>query len=155
MAGPGNSDAGCCSVLKKFGLQPVTRCSLAKFYAPAFGAVSYTAMSINVMNPSLVIKVFPKRDITNVLLIGTLVGTGSYIYTREHLKSAPQTVRILYSATGALLLSLGSVLMWAVIRSVVPPSPACCTIAGIGTGVALLKIGSNYLEFVDKQVVKK
>lgn len=60
-----------------------------------------------------------------------------------------------FSATGALLLSLGSVLMWAVIRSVVPPSPACCTIAGIGTGVALLKIGSNYLEFVDKQVVKK
>ncbi|GAB1869885.1 hypothetical protein CAJAP_10964 [Camponotus japonicus] len=154
MAGSGNSDAGC-SILKKFGLQPVTRCSLAKFYAPAFGVASYTAMSVNVMNPSLVIKVFPKRDITNVLLVGTLVGTGSYIYTREHLKSAPQTVRILYSATGALLLSLGSVLMWAVIRSIVPPSPACCTIAGIGTGVALLKIGSNYLEFVDKQVVKK
>lgn len=55
MAGSGNSDAGC-SILKKFGLQPVTRCSLAKFYAPAFGVASYTAMSVNVMNPSLVIK---------------------------------------------------------------------------------------------------
>ena len=48
---------GCCSaVVKKLGLQPVTRCSLAKFYAPALGAASYTAMSVNVMNPSLVVK---------------------------------------------------------------------------------------------------
>ncbi|XP_029171529.1 uncharacterized protein LOC114940909 [Nylanderia fulva] len=157
MAGTGSGDAGgcCSSIMKKLGLQPVTRCSLAKFYVPALGAASYTAMSVNVMNPSLVIKVFPKRDITNVLLVGTLVGTGSYIYTREHIKTAPQSVRVLYSVTGAVLLSLGSVLLWAVIRSVVPPSPACCTIAGIGTGVAFLKIGSSYLEFVDNQVAKK
>lgn len=155
MAGSGNGDGCCTTVMKKLGLQPVTRCSLAKFYVPAFGAASYTAMSVNVMNPSLVVKVFPKRDITNVLLVGTLLGTGSYIYTREHVKSAPQSVRILFSVTGALLLSLGSVLMWAVIRSIVPPSPACCTIAGIGTGVTLLKIGSSYLEFVDNQVAKK
>ncbi|XP_029671345.1 uncharacterized protein LOC115240367 [Formica exsecta] len=151
----GSGDADCSSIMKKLGLQPITRCSLAKFYVPAFGTASYTAMSMNVMNPSLVVKVFPKRDITNVLLVGTLVGTGSYIYTREHVKSAPQSIRILYSVTGAVLLSLGSVLMWAVIRSVVPPSPTICTIAGIGTGVALLKIGSSYLEFVDKQIAKK
>lgn len=155
-SGDGSNGGGCCStIVKKLGLRPVTRCNLAKFYAPAFGAASYTAMSVNVMNPSLVIKVFPKRDITNFLLAGTLVGTGSYIYTREHMKTAPQSVRILYSATGAVLLSLGSVLLWAVIRSIVPPSPVCCTIAGIGTGVAFLKVGSSYLEFVDGQIAKK
>ncbi|KYM98100.1 PREDICTED: uncharacterized protein LOC108777975 [Cyphomyrmex costatus] len=155
--GSGNgNDGGCCStIVKKLGLRPVTRCNIAKFYAPAFGAVSYTSMSINVMNPSLVVKVFPKRDITNFLLAGTLIGTGSYIYTREHMKAAPQSVRILYSATGAVLLSLGSVLLWAVIRSIVPPSPVCCTLAGIGTGVAFLKVGSSYLEFVDEQIAKK
>jgi hypothetical protein len=54
MASTRNGDS--CSILKKLGLQPVTRCSLAKFYAPAFGAASYTAMSVNVMNPSLVVK---------------------------------------------------------------------------------------------------
>ncbi|XP_020288034.1 uncharacterized protein LOC109856787 [Pseudomyrmex gracilis] len=153
MAGPENADAG--SILKKLNLPPVTRCSLAKFYVPAFGAASYTAMSINVMNPSLVIKVFPTRDITNFLLAGTLVGTGSYIYTREHVKKAPQNQRILYSVTGAVLLSLGSVLLWAVVRSIIPPSPAICTVAGVSSGLALLKIGSNYLEFVDGQIVKK
>ena len=62
---------------------------------------------------------------------------------------------LLFSATGAVLLSLGSVLLWAVIRSIVPPSPVCCTLAGIGTGVAFLKVGSSYLEFVDGQIAKK
>jgi len=52
-------------------------------------------------------------------------------------------------------LSLGSVLLWAVIRSIIPPNSVCCTIAGIGTGVAFLKVGSNYLEFVDGQIAKK
>lgn len=52
----GSGDADCNSIMKKFGLQPITRCSLAKFYVPAFGTASYTAMSMNVMNPSLVVK---------------------------------------------------------------------------------------------------
>jgi len=56
--GSGSGDCGgyCSTIVKKLGLRPVTRCNLAKFYAPAFGAVSYTAMSVNVMNPSLVVK---------------------------------------------------------------------------------------------------
>ncbi|XP_011330759.1 uncharacterized protein LOC105275550 [Ooceraea biroi] len=155
MGSAGNGDAGCCSILKKLGLQPVTRCSLAKFYAPAFGAASYTAMSVNVMNPSLVVKVFPRRDITNLLLVGALTGTGMYLYTREHMKSATQPARIVYSAAGAVLLSFGSVLVWAVLRSIVPPNPVLCTIAGVGTGVAFLKIGTSYIEFVDGQIAKK
>lgn len=156
MSNPGNTnEGGCCKFMQKLGLQPVTRCSLAKFYAPAFGAISYSAMSVNVMNPSLVVKVFPKRDITNFLLAGTLLGTGSYIYTREHIKSASERMKVLYSVTGAVLLSFGSVLLWAVLRSIIPPNPALCTIAGVGSGLALMKVTTCYLEFVDGQIVKK
>ncbi|EZA59145.1 hypothetical protein X777_15786 [Ooceraea biroi] len=158
MGSAGNGDAGCCSILKKLGLQPVTRCSLAKFYAPAFGAASYTAMSVNVMNPSLVVKVFPRRDITNLLLVGALTGTGMYLYTREHMKTHRLfliCLNLLFSAAGAVLLSFGSVLVWAVLRSIVPPNPVLCTIAGVGTGVAFLKIGTSYIEFVDGQIAKK
>lgn len=75
-----------------------------------------------------------------------------YIFISNYISYLPN---LPFSVTGAVLLSLGSVLMWAVIRSIVPPSPACCTIAGIGTGVAFLKIGSSYLEFVDNQIAKK
>lgn len=51
-AGSANAD----TILQKLGLKPITRCSLAKFYVPAFGVASYTALSVNVMNPSLVIR---------------------------------------------------------------------------------------------------
>lgn len=54
MAGAGNASAG--SIFQKLGLRPVTKCSLVKYYMPAFGVVSYTALSVNVMNPSLVIR---------------------------------------------------------------------------------------------------
>ncbi|XP_078051125.1 uncharacterized protein LOC144477322 [Augochlora pura] len=153
MATEGSANAG--TILEKLGLKPITKCSLAKFYVPAFGVGSYTALSINVMNPSLVVRVFPKKDITNFLLGSVLVGIGSYIYTREHMKSAPQCVRIAYSSAGAVMLSFGSVLVWAVLRSVVPPNPALCTIAGIGSGLAFIKVGSSYLSFVDEQIQKK
>ena len=153
MADAGSANAG--TVLQKLGLKPITRCSLLKFYVPAFGVASYTALSVNVMNPSLVIRVFPKKDITNFLLGSALLGTGSYIYSREHMKSASTGVRVAYSAAGAVLLSFGSVLVWAVLRSIVPPNPTLCTLAGIGSGLAFIKVGSSYLSFVDGQVQKK
>ncbi|XP_076238780.1 uncharacterized protein LOC143181931 [Calliopsis andreniformis] len=153
MAAAGSANAG--TILQKLGLQPITKCSLAKFYVPAVGVASYTALSVNVMNPSLVIRVFPKKDITNFLLGSALVGTGSYIYSREHMKSAPTSIRIAYSTAGAVLLSFGSVLVWAVLRSIIPPNPTLCTLAGIGSGLAFIKIGSSYLSFVDGQIQKK
>ncbi|KAG6798142.1 uncharacterized protein LOC107993265 [Apis cerana] len=153
MAAAGSTSAG--TILQKLGLKPITKCSLVKFYTPAFGVASYTALSINVMNPSLVIRIFPKKDITNFLLGSALLGTGSYIYTRDHMKSAPTGVKILYSTAGAVLLSFGSVLVWAVLRSIVPPNPTLCTIIGIGSGLAFIKVGSSYLNFVDEQIPKK
>ncbi|KAK0182059.1 hypothetical protein PV327_000230 [Microctonus hyperodae] len=153
MAGPGDSCTG--SALAKLGLQPITKCSMAKFYVPALGVAAYTGLSINVMNPSLVGRIFPKTDVTNYLLGASLIGTGSYIYTREHMKAAPNSVRIGYSVAGALLLNFGSVLVWAVVRSIMPPNSALCTLAGVGTGLVAIKVGQNYLEFVDSQIAKK
>ncbi|XP_076163275.1 uncharacterized protein LOC143144586 [Ptiloglossa arizonensis] len=150
-AGSANTD----SILQKLGLKPITKCNLAKFYVPAFGVASYTVLSVNVMNPKLVIRVFPKKDITNVLLISALLGTGTYICTREHMKKAPNSLRVTYSATGAVLMCFGSVLSWAVLRFLIPPNPILCTIAGIGSGVAFVMVGSSYLNFVDGLLPKK
>ncbi|XP_015115718.1 uncharacterized protein LOC107040241 [Diachasma alloeum] len=153
MAGSGDSPTS--KALGKFGLRPITKCSLAKFYAPSFGVGAYMGLSVNVMNPNLLMRVFPKVDLTNYLLGSALLGTGSYLYTREHMKVAPMGVRITYSITGALLLSFGSVLIWAVLHSIIPSNPTVSTIAGLGTGLAAVKIGHSYLEFVDSQIVKK
>ncbi|XP_031826813.1 uncharacterized protein LOC116424485 [Nomia melanderi] len=153
MAAAGSTNAG--TILQKLGLKPITKCSLVRFYVPAFGVASYTALSVNVMYPSLVVRLFPKKDVTNFLLGGALVGTGLHIYNREHMKNAPQCMKIVYSAAGAVLLSFGSVLVWAVLRSIVPPNPALCITAGIGSGLAFIKVGSSYLAFVDEQIQKK
>lgn len=57
-----------------------------------------------------------------------------------------------FSAFGAVSFSLGSVLVWAILRSIVPQNVALCTLCGIGTGAAFLKLGKNYLEHVDSLV---
>lgn len=67
----------------------------------------------------------------------------------------PYVSNLLFSVTGAVLLSFGSVLLWAVLRAIIPPNPALCTIAGVGSGLALMKVSSSYLQFVDEQIVKK
>ncbi|KAF7991074.1 hypothetical protein HCN44_002636 [Aphidius gifuensis] len=148
MASSGNSSSAG-SALTKFGLRPVTKCNLVKFYIPAFGAASYTGLAINIMNPSI------KTDITNVLLGGTLIGTGTYIYTRDHMKTASQTSRVIYSASGAVLFTFGSVLSWAVLQSATSGNSSLSTILGVGIGLAALKTGHSYLGFVDSQVAKK
>ncbi|XP_033231033.1 uncharacterized protein LOC117182110 [Belonocnema kinseyi] len=137
------------SILTKLGLKPLTKCNLVKFYVPVVGAASHTAMSVSVMNPSLASRISPKWDVTNALLIATLVGTGTYIYTREHLKNAENCPRICYSVTGAVLLSFGSVLACAILRSVAPPNPTLCTILGLGSSILFIKVGSSYLQHVD------
>lgn len=142
------------TILEKFGLRPITPCNLARFYGPAFGVVNYTLLSVKVMNPNLTIRVFPEKD-TAILMWSTLLGTGSYIYTREHMKKAAVPKRLMYSAAGALFLSFGSVLIWAVLRSVLPSQPVFCTIAGIGSGAFIIGISRDYLTFVDGQVKKQ
>ncbi|XP_017777806.1 PREDICTED: uncharacterized protein LOC108563594 [Nicrophorus vespilloides] len=143
------------SLCGKLGLKPLNTNNILFYYAPIQGVLSYTALSVNVMNPSLVLRLFPKKDITNVLLAHTLVGASLYLYNRPHMSKLTKQQKILYGAFGAVTFSLGSILIWAILRSVVPQNVALCTACGVGTGVALLKIGKDYTEYLDSLVVKK
>lgn len=103
------------SITGKLGLRPFTTHNILFYYAPIQGALSYTSLSVNVMNPSLVLRfvcmncvlnayiifilifrIFPKRDITNILLFNSLVGSGLYLYNRQHLSTLPTKERLLY-----------------------------------------------------------
>lgn len=44
------------SMCGKLGLKPLTTHNILFYYAPVQGVLSYTALSINVMNPSLVLR---------------------------------------------------------------------------------------------------
>ncbi|CAH1976937.1 unnamed protein product [Acanthoscelides obtectus] len=143
------------SITGKLGLKPINTHNLMFYYAPIQGVVSYTALSINVMNPSLVLRIFPKRDITNILLFNTLVGSGLYLYNRPHLSSLSTKEKLLYSSFGAVTFSLGSVLIWAIVRSLVPQNVALCSVCGIGSGLAMIKIAKSYTDHVDSLAPKK
>ena len=45
-----------CQIVKDLGFQPITQKSILDFYIPGTGAVSYTALSINVIDPNLASK---------------------------------------------------------------------------------------------------
>lgn len=45
-----------CTLCTKLGLKPLTRDNILFYYAPIHSLVSYAALSVNVMNPSIALK---------------------------------------------------------------------------------------------------
>lgn len=56
---------------------------------------------------------------------------------------------MLFSVFGAATFSLGSLLTWAILRSLVPDNIPLCTVCGIGSGLAMIKIGRKYVNHLD------
>ncbi|EDW02334.1 uncharacterized protein LOC6559737 [Drosophila grimshawi] len=149
MANTQNKDA--CTICEKVGLKPFTKDNIFNYYIPLHGLVSYGALSVNVMNPQIVPKLLPKKDLTNVFLISAVVGSACYIYGRPHLKDIKNEKRVGYALLGATLFSMGSVLAWALIKSALPKeNSVLATLAGLGTGAVIVKIGTDYIHDLDK-----
>ncbi|KFB49652.1 AGAP012587-PA-like protein [Anopheles sinensis] len=136
-------------------LRPLTKENILFYYFPLKGMLSYAALSVNVMNPSIAIKLLPKRDVTNFLLIHTIFGTTLYMYSRPHLKALPSNKRFAYSICGSVLFSFGSVLVWAVLRSAIPRNQGLSTALGLSSGLLIAKLSYDYLENNDSQAVVK
>lgn len=97
----------------------------------------------------------PKKDLTNVLLLGTLFGSTFYLYGLPVHREIPNNKRGLYSLLGSSLFGLGSVLGWAVLRSVVPKEKAAlATVVGLATGGVVIKLSTDYFNDVQK-IAKK
>lgn len=145
-----------CTMCDKLGLKPFTKENVYYYYIPMQGLVSYGALAINVMNPSLVSKILtPKKDLTNVLLLGSIVGASFYVYGRPALADVPNGKRGLYAMLGGSMWAMGSVLGWAVMKSVLPKdNSAIATIAGLATGAAIVKVTTDYFADTDKLVKK-
>lgn len=140
-----------CTICDKVGLKPFTKENVFNYYIPLHGLVSYGALSVNVMNPQIVPKLLPKKDLTNVFLISAVIGSAFYIYGRPHLKDIKNSKRGAYAILGATLFSMGSVLAWALIKSALPrENSLLATVAGLGIGAVIVKVGTDYIDDVDK-----
>jgi uncharacterized membrane protein len=57
-----------------------------------------------------------------------------------------------FSTFGSVIFTFGSVLLWAVLRNALPKNMALCSLIGLSSGITLIGVGRNYLNFVDSQL---
>jgi len=106
-------------------------------------------------NPDLISKISPNRDITNALLGGTIIGGSLYLHTKKHICEMQDCKQgLFFCVYGSAMVTMGSVLMWAMLKTLLPESPALRTVAAVGSSVVLLKAGVAYVDAVDKLVAK-
>ncbi|KAF4533559.1 hypothetical protein B566_EDAN001045 [Ephemera danica] len=169
-------EKGCkklCTICNKMGIKRLTTDNILYYYAPLQGAVSFTALSVNSMNPAFMMRLLPKKDVTGMLLVSSMVGTGLYIYGRPHLQAAPTQAKFSYSmklieirrnklnffnentiAYGSLVFNFGSLLLFAVAKSYLPENSSVATLVGLASCYSLIKVGTSYLEYVDSNCKK-
>lgn len=80
-----------------------------------------------------------------------------YLYSRPHLQAIESDGKKLAVAlTGAGLFSLGSVLLWAILRNSVPREQTLVpTVVGVGAGALIVKLATDYFNYLDSTVAKK
>lgn len=153
----GEASSAGCTLCSKIGLKPFTKDNIFSYYIPLHGVVSYGALAVNVMNPPLVASVVgSKKDLTNLLLFSAACGGAVYMYGRPHLVKVPPGRRSLYAAVGAGLWTMGSVLGWAVLKSLFHSSNnGVATVLGLASGAAFVKVTVDYFNELDNASPKK
>jgi len=138
------------TLLDSLGFRPLTRENVYNYYIPRQGLGAYAALAINVLNPSLVSKLVPKKDLTNILLISSLASSSIYLYGRPHLKRFENKKRGIYAVLGGSLFSMGSVLGWAILKSALPNDHNVLpTLLGLAAGAAVVKFSIDYVHDCD------
>ncbi len=89
--------------------------------------------------------------VSNCLWFNAHLGIGLYLYSRQHMKNTSSYRRIMYSVFGAVMFNFGSVLFWATTKALLLKNEMIRSLFGLGSGLALLYIGREYLDFIDGQ----
>ncbi|KAK4004811.1 Uncharacterized protein APZ42_015930 [Daphnia magna] len=147
---PGDSDKKHpCSFMDSLGLSFMKESKMACPITMASGA-SYGLLAVNMFSPDLMHKISPSRDLTNVLMGTTLVGGSLYLASRPHLATIKdKKQKILFSVFGSTMFTLGSLLLWAMTRVLVPDNTPVRVVVAAGTSIVLLKTGVAYLDHID------
>ncbi|ESO87148.1 hypothetical protein LOTGIDRAFT_107196 [Lottia gigantea] len=123
---------------------------------PSLCSISYELFSCNIMNPGIYTSLFQHRDvvIANCFWFEAHIGIGLYLYGSKHLQKASTVHRVEYAVFGSFLFNFGSVLFWATCKSLMPKDSALRTLFGLGSGLALLYIGKEYVDHIDRNMAK-
>ncbi|CAH0627189.1 unnamed protein product [Chrysodeixis includens] len=130
-------------------LPPFNKDNVLYYYLPLQGLVSYTTLSVSVMNPHLMVRLFPQRDVTDVLFLTAGGGAGLWLWARPHMAAAAPARRFSWAFLGGCLWPLGSIFLWAILRSSVGQRPVIGTVLGVTTGAMLTNIALDYFNYVE------
>lgn len=148
------------SGLAKAGMRPITTNNLLYYYTPMKGCVAYSALSIQVFTPELFqnfkfLLVPEYISLTNACLLNTMTGVGLYLYSRPHLAQATSRDKLIYCGFGSVMFNLGSMLLWALGRTVAPESPLLRTAVGAAGAAGALYLGRSYVLYLDSLVKER
>lgn len=138
-----------CSFMNSIGISIGKDSKMPCPVTVAAGA-SYGLLAVNMFTPDLMRKFSPNRDLTNILMGGSLVGGSLYLCSRPHLAAIKDTKqKLLFSIYGSTMVTLGSLLLWAMTRVLVPDNTPVRVVIAAGSSIVLLKTGLAYLDVVD------
>ncbi|CAG5040065.1 unnamed protein product [Parnassius apollo] len=101
------------------------------------------------MNPHLMVRLFPQRDVTDVLFLSASSGAGLWLWARPHIATAAPARRFSWALLGGCLWPLGSIFLWAILRSSIGQRPFIGTMLGVATGATLTNIALDYFNYVE------
>ncbi|XP_068630584.1 uncharacterized protein [Battus philenor] len=135
--------------VQRIRIPPFTKDNVLFYFLPMQGLVSYTTLSVSVMNPHLMVRLFPRRDVTDILFLSSGCGAGLWLWARPHIATAAPARRFSWAFLGGCLWPLGSIFLWAILRSSVGQRPVIGTVLGIATGATLTNIALDYFNYVE------
>ena len=123
-------------------------------WMPLSGAVSYTALSLNIFHPQGLNQHLKSLHgpLANSLLFNSHLGIGVYLFFRPHIRTLPSFHRVMFSVYGSVLFNFGSILLWLTTKSVIlniSHSWWVRSIFAVSSAVAMLIIGREYVKYVD------
>nr|XP_053653855.1 uncharacterized protein LOC128703287 [Cherax quadricarinatus] len=127
-------------VLTSSGMRPITRDNLLYYYAPIKGSLSYGVLSVQMFNPELF-------ENFKFLVIPQWPLDSPSSFTQATPKE-----KFIYCTFGTVMFNLGSMLLWALGRTVAPENTVVRTMMGAAGAVGALYIGKNYVAYLDAHV---
>ncbi|KAB7495518.1 hypothetical protein Anas_09332 [Armadillidium nasatum] len=146
--------------LVNVGLKPIHPCTIMFYYIPLKGSISYTVLGTQMLTPELYenvkLIIVPKYiSLTNACLLNSFVGTSLYLFSRPHLLKTPPKERLAFCVFGSSMFNLGSMLLWALGRTVAPDSTPLRFVIGLSGAAGLLWLATKYVSVIDSQISSK
>eukprot|EP00088_Acartia_fossae_P043141 TRINITY_DN4539_c0_g3_i1.p1 TRINITY_DN4539_c0_g3~~TRINITY_DN4539_c0_g3_i1.p1 ORF type:complete len:175 (+),score=5.21 TRINITY_DN4539_c0_g3_i1:42-566(+) len=142
-----------CMKIKTALSKPLTRDNVLFHYTPIAGCMSYSFLSMEVIRPSLVSKMYARlnlsNDISTSLFLMSVTGVSIEIYKRKLFSNLPEATKICNSVYYSTIFTLGSVLGWAFLSRNIPDNTALKTGIALYVSISMLHYGHNTLNAID------